>query len=428
MTHAMDHILYFIRLYRVHLVFLGLLLCSLFSTEGWSYTKRNKSNIYKDVDITVAIKIFDSAVFQLKQDYETFHWETTGNDGDGEEQVKIAKTMGRSFWNWFGPTETQKGGYYGYGLYVAVDPIITNNYGSADSNWSLLKLTLPQGLKVLNINDVTFSNSLDPAKHFFSEGEIHEFKSILQSFNCAYGTTRVLNGLFGDGGAYLRPECRGLVKRIFSEILKIDAFMYQYHKQNYHTCEEANSNEFNETKGAYPNGKALVILTSHWMNQNNVKFYNQNSTYDEETRIKIQTLFLKNPETYVSGTEKALKTMKQIKEKLLEILSSNLEMTAQEITSTCDSQNCSLQLKICDPKNQCENRDLGVYPLFKASDNDLITTEEAKLGTYNSSGVVYRRGYQLLWKNLEGKQKNTHLSEWVKSFIGCSGESPFLTK
>lgn len=388
-----------------------LLVLVLLSFQAWAtFNLPSKPIKYKGVDITPAVKILSQYVKILKKDYTVFHWDMSGQEGQNEQMVLAAKKMANVFWTWYGRPETAQGGFYGNGLYLATDPISTEGFGGGN-NWSLLQLILPKGMRIIDLGD----NGIVLQK---DEDAFNELKIIFAQLECSFAD---MNSFFNQGGAGLTSQCQGLVKKIFQETLKIDAFAYSYNQQKFKSCDS--SSAFDQ--------RAFVITNPQWINLNNVSFFSAKSRHAQLDRVRIQTLFLLNDETVLQNqlpfTTNDIQALKQYWIKHPQGIITDTNMVENNASSY------RLVVRLCESSQNCEYITLESIYQKLVPFNPIITSQEAGSGDgrikpryyYNSNGQIQH----LLWSDLEGQPKANDLSEWVKNnLFGCESASPFEEK
>lgn len=374
---------------------LGLVLL-IFSGTSFANQKK-KSFVFEGADITAVVESLRPNIKILKKPVVVYNWsDGSASDFWKEEHtpneeglVDYAQRMSLSFWRNYG--QASGGNMYGYGLYAAIDPVVTNSYGGSGEDWVLLQMQLPAGFKFI---DAEYSVGTQPSS--FSDAFVGYSKT-LKEFACPEDF--LLSSMFNNAGTGISSSCQRLAKHIFQEIFKIDGFTYSYSATHFAAC----SREWN-------NSKAFVITRPQWMNSDNIRFYSSKTRTNTEERIRIQTIFLKN--TAASPTE-ALKT--NALNKLKTYMKSKPEMYVDQSTTKCSADSCTITVHFCnenDAKN-CEDFDLD--PILRPG-GGLITLAEARKTI----------PYNLLWPDLEGKPKATTIEVWLKeNLYACSGPAPY---
>lgn len=238
-----------------------LLLAIIFLAGFNSYSHEANRIELDGIDITEAVQFFDKQTSRLSQPVTVFNWSVQTKDDDSKFEGRVQKSS-QIFWNGFG----QKAGMhnlFGDGLYAAVDPVITESYGSRNKTWLLSKMVFPAGFKLMDLTvPIAVPSSV---------------QNILSQFQCPLG----VDNFFQVGGALLTESCQKIVRKIFQEQIKIDAFAYIYSQTHFKVCKE----------GDAIGEKAFVVTDSAWMNQKNITYYTAKSVKNREDRILIQTSF-----------------------------------------------------------------------------------------------------------------------------------------
>ncbi|MBK8201632.1 MAG: hypothetical protein IPK68_04705 [Bdellovibrionales bacterium] len=158
---------------------------------------------------------------------------------------------------------------YGSGLYTAVDPVVTENYGGQD--WRLTQIRFPIGTRVLDLANPDTVNVKDSVL-------VNATYEIEEKFGCPRASAA--DPYFVNGGVSLSEACRSLISEVFNSILQIDAFAYGYGDTSFRACES----------GMYMGSRAFVVTRADWMRSEYVHYYTKNSRLNEEERLRIQTL------------------------------------------------------------------------------------------------------------------------------------------
>lgn len=356
-------------------------LVSLLAVFG-SLSMAENSSSWNDSELTPVISYFNSQVKVMKQTLYVHNWSNSGNGGEGEPYLNLAKKMSQVFWDRFGDPKGDQN-MYGFGLYTAMDPVATQGYGYADK-WSLLELQIPKGLKVIDLT------SDSPSLNAEKTAALDEIQT---KFSCP--TFTKLNGLFENGGKGLTPSCQNLIRHIFKDVLQIGGFFYSYDQSNFKAC----------AKGGFSK-RALVVTDPQWLKTESVRFFNKQSSYAKEDRIRIQTLFLEERKSKIELTGSA-------KSIITQYLNKNIQKHFAGSRSTCADAQCEIYVRFCDQASQCDEFSVGSYP---RPGGPTITQTEAL--------TTDRKG--LLWSDLEGEQKMTTTTEWLQAnTFGCSGQLPY---
>jgi hypothetical protein len=131
----------------------------------------------------------------------------------------VHRTNWKEFGHASGPT------YFGPGLYTAIDPLISRDFGGDGAKWTLIQVTLPKGSRVVSLRE----DGIKPGP---------KIDSILKYLGC--NTIVFQNAFYGTlaGRAPLNhwlvaksqnsDLCHSAIQKIFAEALDLDAFEYAY--------------------------------------------------------------------------------------------------------------------------------------------------------------------------------------------------------
>jgi hypothetical protein len=373
------------------------------------------------VDLTPYVEFYKSQVKTLSKEVRVYNWSQhsltgywmTDHSVAIPELSNLARSEAKVFWDRYGESNNNM---YGYGLYAALDPVATAGFGglwrvtpnyfaslkaaagaqsasividalkAALSQWLLLEMNLPVGFSMLELNYGSENNS-SPSQTTID---------IAAKFNCP--TNMITEELFRTGGSTLNINCQKLVKKVFSEILKIDGFSYSYSSTYFKDC----------SLGRGLENRAFVITNPKWITLDNIRYYSESSRSEKDRRIAIQSLF------FTENDEKRPAEDVPI-EKIISFMQSHSGYFVQSSTSKCHDASCTISVHFCDLKKQCEDIDLD--PIDRPG-GALMTEEEAEKTV---SG-------HLLWPDLEGAKKldSTQTKNWLKDHdFACTGELPF---
>ncbi len=202
----------------IHICFLGAAFAS-----AAAETKKQTYE-FEGTDITAFVEHFRPAVKTLKKPVTVYNWSSSSQSDfwkvpqkpNDENLVAMAQRMGQSFWRNYGSQDSERGGMYGYGLYAALDPVVTRSFGG--TQWVLLEMQFPAGFKMIDL--------YDPIQKTKSSANLNTLSEINKKFKCSMSGYVELDALFTSGGKSVDPSCQRLVKNVFGTIFKIDAFAY----------------------------------------------------------------------------------------------------------------------------------------------------------------------------------------------------------
>jgi len=171
------------------------------------------------------------------------------------------------------------GNTYGPGLYLALDPAITQEFGvDKGADWVLLQVKLPKGTRLINTMS-SISNHTPP----------QAVMDVFIKLGCEVHWSNALDSLLaltGDRNSSSTPAaCLLGVRKIFKDILKIDGFVYPYEAITYPECGNAD------------NHAVAIVMTSDRVFDNpasgaEVLAFNNKSTDHVEDRVRITSMFL----------------------------------------------------------------------------------------------------------------------------------------
>jgi hypothetical protein len=364
---------------------LGLFFSLSFSLSAPAMASSGTPILFEGVDISPMVDFLAPRVVTLEKPVVIYNWSQDGANGDAWAQGK-AQLWSQTFWRSFGSIEGA-GNMYGAGLYGAVDPVATVDYGGRNGHWLLLEMKLPVGFKMIDVNDFYsfYSYRLTPPV---------EYVALATQMECP--TDGYLSQFFETGGYRLKEKCRRLLQKIFKDIFQIDGFIYEY-----------TQTPFKECKQNYLQDRAFVITDSKWMKPELIHYYTAKTVQDLDSRVRIQTLFLKvNSNGNLVSTDSDLAA-------IADYLTNHPDSELSGSTTLCNGSTCTITVKFCDKHDQCINVDLPPLP---RPFGGVITEDESQRTIHRS----------LLWPDLEGKPKAATISTWLKdNKFACSGELPY---
>jgi hypothetical protein len=378
----------------------------------------------KDVDLTPAIQYLGKYVYTLKQPVYVWNW----FNADGRKNqiwnqqfpsndpvaLKHLQSLSRNFWDGYctrnadlDPAECPKGkpnefstvDSYGAGLYVAVDPVISSKFGRIETGqWNLMQVQLPAGLRVV---DLTIDAGFLP----------QEVMAILRPLGCEGNRTRLEGLLQAPHSGYSDRDpdpCDLAIRYIFKEVLKIDAFAYDYVGASIKECREGSHHD-----------AALVIVDGKSLNQtSDVRIFNAHSTDDKVDRARVQSFFYKAvaDEDYRSTFYQNYFAIKGIpghpdfrfwnyRRKFLTHTIEIIACPASAANSATEPANCVHDIPA---------------PVFAQATYPTVMTKSDVPMTLEST-------QDLLWPDLEGVSADPNLSSWItQNLFHCSRRSDYL--
>jgi hypothetical protein len=354
--------------------------------------------LFENIDIAPAVEYYKTRVKIVERDFSVFHWAPDAQSSfwdherpdDDPALLKVAQRWASSFWIDYGH-RNQAGAVYGTGLYVAVDPVATDSYGSGVSTAVLLQLKMPKGLRLL---DFLISEDMRPGQAPLS---------IAAQFQCPMSYT---SNYFRDGGSYLPASCQRFIRKIFNDLVPIDGFAYSYSATNFPAAcgngQNANGNWYSQ--------RAFVITNPAWIKQEHIRFFTAKSRLHEDERRLIQTLFTVNYNQELEKLEGVI--TQQSFEILSAFLKAHPDYALGKSHSVCDEDTCQITATMCDDGGHCE---------------DLPFEKRARPGGGPlTAAAAARYGKRFYWADLEGKPKVRKYGEWLQeNYFGCNGKFPY---
>lgn len=312
---------------------------------------------------------------------QMYSWSQASNLANDPEAFKKLSSQAQIFWNNYGQPN-RKYYEYGAGYYWATDPYSSIQFGAGRSpTWLLQNLTLPTGLRVL---DLRHSENSDPLP-----GPVLK---ILREFKCPEETT--LEELFSGGGDTLDPDCQALTRAVFRDILKIDGFFYHYRGAPFVAC------TFPESENPR---MAFIMTNSSWMKADQLKLYNQETKTSKSERILIQSVINKASDRESDFTSEWMKYI-------------TLKPNEVNPRIFCDDDRC--RLKTNDKEVE--------FALPEGSETLTTRSAPATFIARKAQGKLapQRARNLMLWPDLEGEPA-VPTNAWLKeNILGCDGEIP----
>ncbi len=364
-----------------------LVVVSAFFRPGVVQADEGEKILLDGVDITAFVDYYRPAVKTFNKSVTVFNWSAEAKEpfwaeGHGDDSFELAENVrkrSQSFWRHFGNKNGSMDDY-GYGLYAAVDPVLTYYFGKDAASWVLLQMELPVGFKMIDVSNNL--ESTQPAKE--------KMQLIANQFRCPQ--SEGLSALFQYGGMKLDMNCRKLVQKVFADILEIDGFAYYYARTLYKACQGE----------SMKSNVAFVITNQNWIRPENLKSFTSNTVSNREDRIRIQTLFLSG-----GGSPLFITT------KVISSLSRNPEKFVRRTSIACETLTCKISAELCNAQNSCENLMLDPFPLSTG----------VKM---TSSAAANTEPRALLWPDMEGDKMSPAIHQWLQeNKYGCSGSLPF---
>jgi hypothetical protein len=375
-------------------------LALLFTFMGLCLANASEAVVLDGVDITPVVTEFQKSVVTFKTPIKFYHWFQGAPNSIWQQPLPTKSADGLNFvrnnslkyWSEYG--KDAPGQMYGYGLYAAVDPWATHEYGG--ENWVLVQIQVPAGLKVLDVTKSSMTQTITP-----------QLSNILDQFHC--GNLNSLSDLLRGGNprAVTAGEpCKKLTEKISREVLQVKGFLYSYYSAYLTDCLSDGSRK-----------SAVVITENDWINANNVKVFNSSTADDKPERISIQSLFYKVASDATTSTEaygrlEAKRDEEEIKKQISALYPG---FSFMAITGNCGKQTsiCDLNVWILNHQTR-ETKKVPLPPPSPIQYASQISGTNLPLGLKpNIKG--------LLWNDLDGTQTDPQISSWIKqNLLGCS--------
>ena len=358
----------------------------------------------RTVDISPAVSYYAQFVHTLDQPTYTWNWFgyqsrdpiwQTKLPADHRAGLDHARGLADKYWRAFcSPDATQnsapcqpldsdygvKTNMYGPGLYLAVDPVVTQRFGGKEQEWVLLQVRLPARTKYIDIMQ---------APHDVPSN----VRAVFAALNCpveAYTRGPFLNYLLSSGSTYFRKlyatpdSCKDGIRKIFQTELGIDAFFFEYETVDFPECRQ------NPHHGA-----GILLINPDLLEANDVRVFNRLSTDDISDRARIQSLFYK-----------AMHDMPEVAELNYAPhvpASPDPALFYQRIDFKCSNSLCTAQAMYCR-RGQCQSIAMpdAPVPAYPTAMSQATAPLSQALGNQS-----------LLWPDLEGHQTDPDISNWM---------------
>jgi hypothetical protein len=366
----------------------SLMICAVFCASA---ARAAQPIMYQGENITPLVEYFEKYVHPLTKPVTVYNYSAGAKDPFWQKERDVndptllytAQSQTEVFWQRYG--EKDGSGYmYGFGLYAAVDPILTYSYGGGIDSWVLLQMQLPVGFKLVDVTEQSRASSAVDHK---------ELLRLAEKFKCP--SALAPDSFFVNGGSGLTPDCLNVSKFIFSQALKIDGFAYGYGSTYFKAC-----------SGNYDGYKAFVITSPDWMKSEHIRYFTPITKGSLENRILIQTMFL-------AAAQDSMANDSSLKYKLIDYLKMKPDRFVKSSSTTCAGEFCVITAQMCDDKQSCEP--LEFAPLPRPGGPNITMSESKRT-----------MAQRLLWPDLEGTPKTTMLIDWLrKNKYACSGDVPY---
>lgn len=256
-----------------------------------------KQVLYQSEDITSIVELFKSQTRVVQRPFYIYHWGVSAelrNSKAAQENasaagLKLLRATKQGFLDGLTQPRRNDSNMMGPGLYMAVDPIQTRSYGPGE-NWSLLEIRLPLGFRMLEAT--TSSNGGSTSSHNRAIEDLKKFScpEVDSSYD---GSGEFFRQLLAYGD--IDSKCADLIRYVFSDVLKIDGFMYVYGVTNFSQCRGSDGLDLDSRRTAF------VITSDRWvyLPGAEVQVYGSNTKDKREQRISIESLsYIANQKLY----------------------------------------------------------------------------------------------------------------------------------
>lgn len=343
---------------------------------------------FQGEDISSVIETFRPYMHTLKKPVVTFNWSQNRSLGEGIESLNQIKQSAELFWQKYEVKDLANNDV-GIGLYAALDPVISSQYGGDTGNWRLTQITMPVGFKF-------FDMALGERRDFKSS---EEFKNILEKFECRHFDTT--GAFFRDHASGIESEkCLQLGRFVFQNYFKIDGFSYKYKRSSFYAC------SFEKPTGFI--SSAIVFTTGHWMSPKNVQFFTQDTLDRKTERMLIQSQFFRSKALQAEEVTD-LKTRKSI---LNHVRPVDGVSVFDNPTVLCGDKKCSAQTQ-----KMSEGELIGNPYRYLEFDRN------SQAEVLDSANIESKVGF--LWPDLEGSNV-APTDQWIRnSQYACDGKLPY---
>lgn len=236
-----------------------------------------------DADIQFLVDDLGSRVKVVDRSFDTYHYTSAPNIGDVSSAASsdFQKYISRSSEAYFDASLRSSTSDSGVpGLYVAVDPVVTRNFGGRD--WALTRISLPKELKYLDIS-CHFCKSEAECPDLASQIAIcpdiiaPEIQKRLESLGCK--TSNYAQMLENSAS----PVCDQIGIRAVKS-LKVSAIKYRYRAMEIDDCIDVESMD----------RSAFILLPGSWLKTAEIRLFTKNTkdiSPEDHERSYLENLF-----------------------------------------------------------------------------------------------------------------------------------------
>jgi len=239
----------------------------------------NAPNMVQGVDASPLLDFLNTQIMTTTVPFEMFHYvdgakhlpgKFSADDPRGYAYIKYNATQ------WVQHMGQTALSVFGMGLYLASDPIVSHAWGDS-ATWTLLEVEIPVGMRVIQTGIGASENVNLPDSAV----------EVLTKFGCPSSLTMqyLLSWQYYNDA----PQCVRAMREVI-EILKLDAFSYQFGGGYFKVCEQRSPHA--------EHGRAFVILSDRWLKPGTVRIFNAQTTDAHDERLRIESSFLKSATEY----------------------------------------------------------------------------------------------------------------------------------
>lgn len=301
------------------------------------------------------------------------------------------------------------GDNFGKGLYLALDPVSTQNYGG--DSWLLMQLRLGKGFRFLNLVK-------DNAVHA-SDSVIQALKEIECPGNWNQGS--FLTSIFA-AKVGVSEKCIGAINWILDTELKLDGFLYPYASSKFSECPQPDPGAPFATHSDR-NG-AFIVISSKSFDPSSVQIFNTKSVDDFANRLRIETLFYKVARNRVSDPGYIALTDSYYLAFLQNYASPEHPGLVYKTMIMKDPGNLQTYRAVFCPREETQNffaPSCVQIDLPRPPVPDYPTKISESMPPIASSNMNTAESAHLLWPDLEGKMTDNATESWIKlNLFGCA--------
>jgi hypothetical protein len=336
--------------------------------------------------------------------------------------------MSKRYFNYTDPSDPGSGNMFGPGLYAAVDPVATRNYGGAGTDWVLVQIQLPVGFAMFDLN--RDGGDTPPASGPMIDA--------LQKADCPTSWDYdggMLNNLFNPS-THKNPTCTATIEHILRDKLQVDGFFYSYSYSNFKACQpplDPNSNS--TTPDASYRGGAFVITDGSKFTAQSVRIFNQNTSDDLQDRMDIESSFYEADQENLNGNGLTPPTVtpQMLYAQYPQYQGWTIQSVYMGCSSTCPPYIPTASISGLAPAAPPVAGQPAAAPVTQYATVTITLPPPPVLTTMSAanpprSGCGYGAvSCPLLWKDLDGKPFDPNLSTYMKTnYYSCSGKPDYL--